>query len=461
MHRMPAVVATRILSSIAFSVCVVSCYVPSIAAQETVTTSSAESVCLSSACFFENEVWARVGERTCVRCHNKDGEAADSAFILRRLDDTGGNAQETQDWLSQNRAAFEAMAKERKEEESRLILKATGHLDHGGGEVLKADSTGLEILKSFVRRMESPSTETTGAVVQTEPVPFFEGAMMAPPSRLWRRLTLSLCGRLPTPEELSRTEHMESDDADALNGLMDELMNEQAFYDRLKEGFNDIFLTVGIEDNAETLLSYHHFEKTRLWYQTHDFSHLPEEERERAGWKLADVYRDALLQEPLRMIEYIVRNDRPFTELVTADYLMVSPYTARGYGIIDSIRDQFKNPEDPFEYIPARLPALTGRDGIVQESPTGQYPHAGFLSMFHYLRRYPSTETNRNRLRARCFTSTSLASTLCSSPRVRRMRRPLLRSMRSPRCRLLTVSSATGRSTRSPAFFRTLILKDM
>ncbi len=29
------------------------------------------------------------------------------------------------------------------------------------------------------------------------------------------------------------------------------------------------------------------------------------------------------------------------------------------------------------------------------------YPHAGLLSTFHYLRRYPSTETNRNRLRAR------------------------------------------------------------
>jgi hypothetical protein len=103
------------------------------------------------------------------------------------------------------------------------------------------------------------------------------------------------------------------------------------------------------------------------------------------------------------MIEYIVRNDRSFTEIATADYIMVSPHSARGYGIFESIKDQFKNPEDPFEYIPAKLPALTGRDGKTQESATGLYPHAGFLSMFHYLRRYPSTETNRNRLRARMF----------------------------------------------------------
>ena len=38
-----------------------------------------------------------------------------------------------------------------------------------------------------------------------------------------------------------------------------------------------------------------------------------------------------------------------------------------------------------------------------QESATGFYPHAGLLSTFQYLRRYPTTETNRNRLRARMY----------------------------------------------------------
>lgn len=96
-----------------------------------------------------------------------------------------------------------------------------------------------------------------------------------------------------------------------------------------------------------------------------------------------------------------------FSELVTADYIMVSPFTARGYGIFEEIKDQFRNSDDPFEYIPARLHALKSRDGKVQESRTDWYPHAGFLSMFHYLRRYPSTETNRNRLRARISISIS------------------------------------------------------
>ena len=61
-------------------------------------------------------------------------------------------------------------------------------------------------------------------------------------------------------------------------------MKEDAFYDRLREGFNDIFLTLGIDGNADqTVLSYEHFEKTRLWYQKHDLSHIPDEKAPQAG----------------------------------------------------------------------------------------------------------------------------------------------------------------------------------
>ena len=348
--------------------------------------------------FFEDEVWAKVGEKTCLRCHNKDGDAADSEFVLEKPTDIADEVAT----LARNRAAFEAVAKIADGDQSQLLQKVLGGLEHGGGQVLKPDSTGYKILDRFVRRMMPRTGDPTPDVAANDynAPPFFDGVTMTTLPRLLRRVTLSLAGRLPTAEELAA---VEQGGLVAIDPILDSIMREDAFYTRLKEGFNDIFLTVGIEDNAETLLSYHHFEKTRLWYQHYDFSHLPEAERERAGWKMADVYRDALLREPLELIEHIVRNDRPFSELATADYIMVSPYTARGYGIFEELKGQFKNTEDPFEYLPAKLHALTGRDGKTQESPTGLYPHAGFLSMFHYLRRYPSTETNRNRLRARMF----------------------------------------------------------
>ncbi len=352
------------------------------------------AVCSLEDRFFEDEVWAKVGERTCLRCHHSRGDAAESGFLLTR------RTSENPAWLQDNCKTFQKMAMTLEGDKSKLLLKVTGGLDHGGGQVLKPDSTGYRILERYVRRL-SPAKDVSipaETIAQYNVRPFFEGVIMTSPRRLLRRVTLSLAARLPTASELTAVDQRGQE---AMDSILDGILQEQAFYDRLKEGFNDIFLTIGIEDNAETLLSYDHFEKTRLWYDKHDLSHVPEAERQRARWKLADVYRDALLREPLELITHIVRNNRPFSELVTADYIMVSPYTARGYGIFDEIKDQFKDPENPFEYIPARLKALKGRDGKTQESATGMYPHAGFLSTFHYLRRYPSTETNRNRLRAR------------------------------------------------------------
>ena len=342
---------------------------------------------------FEAGVWAKVAERTCIRCHQLQGEAKDSEFLLEASID----GLYDPDTLARNQSAMRKIASKISGRESIILQKVVGGLEHGGGQILQPDSAGFRILERFVAQVLEPAVPATShdASDSYEQAPFFDGITMLSESRLLRRVTLSLVGRLPTPEE---SKAVEQDGLGALNPILDSILREDAFYVRLKEGFNDIFLTVGIEDNAETLLSYDHFEKTRLWYQTHDFSHLPEAERERAGWKLADVYRDALLREPLELIAYIVRNEKSFSELVTADYIMVSPYTARGYGIFEEIKDQFRNSEDPFEYIPARLHALKGRDGKVQESRAGWYPHAGFLSMFHYLRRYPSTETNGNRL---------------------------------------------------------------
>ncbi|HEY3788538.1 MAG TPA: hypothetical protein VGL71_06765, partial [Urbifossiella sp.] len=155
----------------------------------------------------------------------------------------------------------------------------------------------------------------------------------------------------------------------------------------------------------QTVLSYEHFSTTRLWYQKFDLSHIKDEkERRQAGYKLANDYRKALLGEPMKLIEFIVRNDRPFTEIVTANYIMVSPYSARGYGIFDEWKSKFQKPDDPFEFIPVKLKALVGRNKSEnQDSATGFYPHAGLLSTFQYLTRYPTTETNRNRLRARMY----------------------------------------------------------
>ena len=343
--------------------------------------------------FFATEVWGKVGERTCLKCHNAKGDAAESGFLLREtLQDNAA--------LEKNRQAFLRMALAQEEGKSRLLLKIAGRLDHGGGEILKNDSTGYKILSRFVNRSTGKPTDVP-PVAGLNSKPFFEGVQMMAPRRLLRRVTLSLAARLPTQDEQAA---VQKSGLEAMDAIVAQVMKEAAFFERLQEGFNDILLIRGYDGVPETALSYEHF-KHRNWYQKHDLSSVGNEDAQRkARYKLAADYREAMLREPLELIKHIVRNERPFSEIVTADYIMVTPYTSRGYGIYEELKDKFKDPDDPFEYLPARLPSLKHRDGRShQASPTGFYPHAGLLSTFQYLKRFPTTETNRNRLRVRMY----------------------------------------------------------
>ncbi len=352
--------------------------------------------------FFLNEVWAKVGSQSCLTCHKLGGDAEDSRFVLRDPQKSQGAAQD--EALRHNLDALTRMARlQEKDHQSLMLAKVTGGLDHGGKDILKRDSTGFRILAEFVRRVNDSTAAPGAAEIDKNAPPFFEGIVMVDDQRLLRRVTLSLVGRLPTKVELAAISH---GGLNALPPILEEIMKEDAFYDRLREGFNDIFLTLGIDGNADaTVLAYEHFEKTRLWYQKYDLSHIADKnERQRTEWKIAGQYREALLGEPMKLIEHIVRNGRPFTEIVTADYIMVSPYSARGYGVFEELKDKFKNPDDLSEFVPVKLKALVGRSKSEnQDSESGFYPHAGLLSTFQYLTRYPTTETNRNRLRARMY----------------------------------------------------------
>ena len=345
--------------------------------------------------------WIKVGERICLKCHVAGGDAADSKFRLQ--DVLRISADERVSAVTQNCDVFTRMGLVRdKDGRSRLIVKATGGLDHGGGEVLKADSTELSVLQEFVDSLKRKPTETHPAqVLDTDDLKsFFDGVDMLSDQRLLRRVTLSLAARLPNASE----QHVvDAQGLAAFESVLAALMKEDAFYERLQEGFNDIFLTLGYNGNGDDVLSYNHFQHTRHWYQKHNLDHVPAKERQRAKYKLADQYREALRREPLELLRYIVEQNRPFSEILTADYTMVSPYTARGYGVFEELQTEFQDQDDPFEYIPTKLKALKHRDGKVQPTAAGDYPHAGLLSMFQYLRRYPTTETNRNRLRGRMY----------------------------------------------------------
>ena len=115
---------------------------------------------------------------------------------------------------------------------------------------------------------------------------------------------------------------------------------------------------------------------------------------------------------PLELIAHVVVNDLPYTEILTADYIMANPWAAKAYGASTYFRDS----EDTYEFKPSRIARYFRKgegfeseyDPIVQQTRvlnpgplSTTYPHAGILNTTAFLVRYPTTATNRNRARSR------------------------------------------------------------
>ena len=117
-------------------------------------------------------------------------------------------------------------------------------------------------------------------------------------------------------------------------------------------------------------------------------------------------------RSPLELIAHVALNDLPYTEILTADYVMANPQAAAVYG---DKSVAFDDPNDMHEFRPARIVDYYYDDGSQTETcdedrlcvidPPGRriarHPHAGVLSARSLLYRHRTTDTNRNRARAR------------------------------------------------------------
>ena len=135
----------------------------------------------------------------------------------------------------------------------------------------------------------------------------------------------------------------------------------------------------------------------------------PWEDTEWRRWNSRVQYGFA--RAPLELIAHVVENDLPYTEVLTANYIMANPMAAEAYGA----STQFDDGEDPLEFRPSEIVSYY-RDGDSKVSEVDNilgirvldpgnlstdYPHAGILNTTVFLLRYPTTPTNRNRARSR------------------------------------------------------------
>ena len=105
--------------------------------------------------FFADEVWPKVGEAECLKCHKQGGDAEDTRFVLQDL--SRSPESERAETMRLNRDAFVRMALQKADDRPLLLVKVIGGLDHGGQEVLKKDSTGYRILGGLCSTRDGPT----------------------------------------------------------------------------------------------------------------------------------------------------------------------------------------------------------------------------------------------------------------------------------------------------------------
>ena len=348
---------------------------------------------------FQDLISGPIVQSRCVNCHVAGGLSGHTRLVLVRSTETDHEAL--------NLEAFRALLDAVTEEGGvTYVLNKIQGVSHGGGPQVPAGSADFASMELFLRQLGGASGTVTAALT---PETLFDTVRLAPDWKTLRRAALIFAGRIPTDTEYAAVANgSESDLRAAIRGLMQgpqfhEFLirgsNDRLLTDRETGGFIDdgAFFVDHVNEHYRRKRVAHEIDSERAW---EDFHH----------W--LRVVSFGARRAPLELIAYVVENDRPYTEILTADYVMANPWAARAYGASTYFRD----PEDEHEFRPSRIVKYyrMGEGYEVEEFPELMasrvidpgplrtvYPHAGILNTLSFLQRYPTTATNRNRARAR------------------------------------------------------------
>jgi hypothetical protein len=344
---------------------------------------SAQASCVTDSAFFAAKVWAGALKPKCFGCHNSAGAAQHSKLVLQPEALSGA--------LHYNRLVLAEVAGYEVGGNSIVLQKPLGLLGHAGGAVLLPQDPAFAALAEFVKRLDAPVADDACGPPLGADQGVFAGVKLFSASETYRRATLSLVGRLPTPKERA---YLDLAGDAGLEELLPDLLLEPGFLDRVATDWNDRLLTDRYVPgtNAINLLNTKDY-PARRWFDPAEKVPLPPSVDAKMMTLGAQHTNRAVAREPLALIRHVVQNNKAFSEILTADYAMVTPFSALTYGVFDP--KAFEDPANPEEWKPAKF------NGI---------PHAGLLTSVMLLNRFPTTDTNRNRARSRMVWGLFLAT---------------------------------------------------
>ena len=341
---------------------------------------------------FSQHISEPVVQSRCVACHVEGGRSGHTRLVF--VPSTTSNHE------TLNLQAFENYLSEVESGASTILSKIQG-VSHGGGAQVRRGSADFAQMERFLGRLDA-DVVPEAITVDT----LFESVRMAPLRKTLRRAALIFAGRIPTEAEYASV----YGGATALRRTIRNLMTGPAFHDFLIRGANDRLLTDRrasqiIDGNIGFLVDFtnEHYARRKTAYETKDYDPL---------WRWNDKTQHGFRRAPVELIAHVVENDRPYTEILTANYIMANPFAAKAYGASTI----FKDSEDWLEFKPSRITKYFRKgEGFEEEYDNDfqatrvlkpgtlrtTYPHSGVLNTTSFLSRYPTTATNRNRARAR------------------------------------------------------------
>ena len=341
-------------------------------------------------------------QNQCKGCHQTGGTAANSGARLLFTDSAEDNHLAMQSFVSSAAGSADL-----------VLSKITGGAGHGGGRVISSGSIQYQAFEQYFVLLDGGT-----AVGVDDGGDFWEGLVIESPGTTLRRASLLLAGRVASPAAIARAETSEK----ALRGELIKLMRGDGFHDFLISGADDRLLTDGLVNGSDFSIRT----EDRFPALTEFISQFPNDRPEElenhpkpffsrgaADWE----FRWAIHREPLELIAHVIETNQSYKKILTADYTMVNPISNIAYrsGVefevdyLDASGVYSKQSLNTFKpgknrgHIPHDEQFHFDYDTRILESFSDYqiWPHAGVLSTQAWLARYPSTDTNRNRARAR------------------------------------------------------------
>ena len=300
----------------------------------------------SAEAVFRGHISEPIVQAKCINCHVEGGAASAFTKLLFVPDSNP-------DHEALNLSAFEDFVAAVDDAGLYILNKIQG-VGHGGGLQVAVDSPEFEDMKRFLRLL---GEDVTPAPVTLQTL--FDTVRMAPTPRVLRRAALIFAGRIPTDAEYAAARR----GGEALRATIRGMMEGPVFHEFLTRGANDRLLT---DRNIGQVIDHN------VGRYFVDFVNETYRRRE-AAWGIGkpgryydwnDRSQQGFRRAPVELIAHVVENDLPYTEILTADYIMANPWAAAGYGASTT----FDDPEDIYEFRPSRIVSYYREgDGFVSE----------------------------------------------------------------------------------------------